>query len=172
MEKITKTTPVSKILKLASECKQCGYCCNHGAGFVLKDEIKELARNFKLKEEEFIKKYLEETRLFDNIVYKFKTKKEKSKHYGVCILYKEGIGCTIHKIKPLHCKVGNCNEHGEYLSAWFTVNYLVKPTDPNSVRQFNIYINSGGKVIEGGELKDIVPDKKTLKKILDYKILR
>jgi Fe-S-cluster containining protein len=169
---INKKTPLSKILKLASECKQCGYCCNHGAGFVLKDEIKALAKHFKLKEDDFIEKYLDETRLFDHIVYKFKTKKEKSKHYGVCILYKEGIGCTIHKIKPLHCKIGNCNKYGQELSAWFTVNYLVKENDPEAIRQFNIYIISGGKTIPGGELKDVVPDKKTLKKILDFKILR
>ena len=167
---ITKKTPLKKILELAKECKQCGHCCMHGSGFVSKNEIKKLAKHFKFKEEAFIKKYLDETVIFNSTVYKFKTRKSNTRPYGTCILYRNG--CTIHKIKPLHCRIGNCNKHGEELSAWFTVNYLVNPTDPESIRQFKLYIDSGGKTLKHGTLKDLVPDKKMLNKILNYKILR
>ena len=43
--------------------------------------------------------------------------------------------------------------------------------DPESIRQFNLYLKNGGKTIPGGELKDLVKAD-VLKKILSYEILR
>ena len=168
-KEITKNTPLKKILELGEYCEKCGNCCMHSSGFVSKNEIKRLAKHFRLKEKDFIDKYLEKKKLFNNNVYKFKTMK---KPFGPCIFYNKEKGCMIHKIKPLHCRIGNCNEHGEELSAWFTVNYLVNPTDPESIRQFKIYIDSKGKTLEGGKLKDLVKDPKLLKKILNYEVLK
>jgi len=168
---ITRTTKLSGILELGKECKRCGHCCSFDSGFIAKNEIKSLAKHFKLKEIDFIKKYLREMKVFNNTVYKFKIKKKGSKPFGRCILYDKEKGCTIHDIKPMHCKIGNCNKHGENLSAWFTVNYLVNKDDPESIRQFSIYIKSGGKMIPGGELKDLIKDKEKLDDILNYKIL-
>jgi len=82
--KITKNTPLKQILTIAKECEQCGHCCKHGSGFISKNEIKRLAKHFKVKEETFIKKYLQETTLFNNTIYKFKT---RTKPFGICILY-------------------------------------------------------------------------------------
>ena len=164
---ITKSTKKEQILKLAKDCKQCGHCCKVSAGFVLKDEINELAKKFKTTKEQFIKKYLDETTIFNNVVYKFRTTK---KPIGQCILYKNG--CTIHTFKPLHCRIGNCNKHGEELSAWFTVNHLLNIYDPESVRQFHMYEKKGGKTLKKGTLKEMFKDKKLLKKILNYEVLR
>ena len=169
--KITKDTPLKEILEIGEECDMCGHCCKHGSGFISREEIKKLAKHFKLTEKKFIAKYCDRVMMFNNEVYKFK-KKEGKTPYGTCVLYDDKKGCKIHSIKPLHCRVGNCKKHGEELTAWFTVNYWVNKTDAESLRQFNIYIKSGGKIIPGGKLTDLVKDKKKLKQILDYGILR
>ena len=167
---IKKSTSLKTILRLGKKCKQCGHCCSHGSGFILKDEIKKIAKKFKIEDKDFIRKYLKKTVVFNTPVYKFRTKKS-DKPYGECIFLEENK-CRIQSVKPLHCRIGNCNEHGEELSAWFTVNYLVNKADPESIRQFNLYIKSGGKIIPGGKLQDLVSDKKILKKILNYQILK
>ena len=41
-----------------------------------------------------------------------------------------------------------------------------------SVRQFAQYLKAGGKTLPGGELNDLVPDKKQLREILSYERLR
>lgn len=166
---ITKDTTLKQALKIGKECDKCGHCCKFSSGFILLDEIKTLAKHFKLDEKKFIKKYCTKNDMFNNTVYKFKL---KGKPFGACIFYDDKKGCKIHDIKPVHCRIGNCKEHGEELSAWFTVNYLVNETDPESLRQFNQYIKSGGKTIKGGLLKDLVKDPKKKKDILSYKILR
>ena len=154
---ITKKTPLKKILELGKECEQCGHCCSHGTGFVLKKEAKK-----------YPKRYLEETEVFNTKVFKFKT---TGKPFGACVFLK-GNKCSIHKKKPLHCRVGTCGECGEEISVWFALNYLVNATDPESIRQWKLYLDSGGKNIPGGELNELVPDKKLLKKILEYDILK
>jgi len=154
---LKKDTKLKEVLDIGSECKQCGHCCSHGTGFVLESEAKK-----------YPKKYLEEKKVFNTKVYKFKTSK---KPFGKCIFLKNKR-CSIHKKKPLHCRIGNCGEHGEELSVWFTLNYLVNPTDPESVRQWKLYLDSGGKNIPGGKLSELVPDKKMLKKIISYEVLK
>jgi Fe-S-cluster containining protein len=167
---IRKETSLKEIISLGKDCKKCGNCCSYDSGFIAKNEIKGLAKHFKLKEKDFENKFLRELKLFNNTVYKFKLN-NKEKPYGPCILYSKEKGCTIQKIKPLHCKIGNCNKYGEQLSAWFTVNFLVNKNNPESIRQFNQYIKSGGKTIPGGDIKDLIKDKKQLKDILSYNIL-
>ena len=52
------------------------------------------------------------------------------------------------------------------------VNHIIDANDAESVRQYAQYIKSGGKVIPGAELENLVPDKNKLKKILSYEILK
>jgi hypothetical protein len=52
------------------------------------------------------------------------------------------------------------------------LNYFVNKNDPESIRQFNAHLKSGGKTLPGGELKDFVPDEKKLKKILSFEMLK
>ena len=91
--------------------------------------------------------------------------------YGECVFHDKKQGCTIHEVKPLHCKVGSCNDHGEAIHLWFTINYFVNKNDPESVRQWATYLKTH-PTIPGGELEDLVPDKEMLSKILSYEILR
>ncbi|MBW2984994.1 YkgJ family cysteine cluster protein [Candidatus Woesearchaeota archaeon] len=168
---ITKKTKLKKVLELGKKCKKCGHCCSHGSGALADDDLKKIAGFLKTTEEELKKTCLEE-------VEKFNTKRlrpvtvKTTKPYGRCAFFNKEKGCVIHPVKPLECKIGNCSKHGEDLSLWFMLNYFVNPDDPESVRQYASYLIRGGKTLKGGKLKEIVPDKKQLRKILEYKILR
>jgi len=73
----------------------------------------------------------------------------------------------------LECRTSiNCKDYGEELAVWFMVNYAVDANDAESVRQYAQYLKSGGKIIPGAELHEIVPDKEKLRKILSYEILK
>ncbi len=91
------------------------------------------------------------------------------KPYGPCVFFDDG--CKIHTVKPLECRIGNCSEYGEELSIWFMLNYQVNVSDPESVRQYAIYLKTR-PTIPGGKLEELVPDKEKLGKILDFRILR
>lgn len=172
--KITTKTTLKTALKLGEECKLSGHCCKFGSGFVLEDEIKDLAKYFKLSEEGFKKKYLDEKESFNTKHFKLKTKKEiinkKMMPFGKCIFLKDNL-CSIHKVKPLHCRIGNCSRHGEKLSIWFFLKYFVNNEDPESIRQWAIYLKTH-PTIPGGNLDELVPDKNQLEKILNYEIFK
>jgi Fe-S-cluster containining protein len=166
---ITKSASLSKVLELGKECRKCGHCCKHGTGFLVSDDAKKIAKFLGISEEELKKKYLEKIIKFNTTLFRPKSVK-KGKPYGVCVFYDND--CKIHQVKPLQCRVGNCNEHGEELAVWFDLNYFVSKDDPQSIREWKVYLDSGGKTIKGGELEDLVPDKKILKKILNYEVLK
>lgn len=113
---------------------------------------------------------MEEKELFNKKLLRPRLK-TKDKPYGECIFFSNN-GCSIQKVKPLQCRVGNCNEYGEQLSIWFMLNYLVDKDDPESIRQYSAYLKSGGKTIPGGKLEDLVPDKNKLKRILEFEDIR
>ena len=168
---IEKSTPLAKALELGKECKKCGHCCKHGTGFLVKGDVPKVAKFLGISEKKLKEKYLEAVTKFNTTLFRPVSIK-KGKPYGVCVFYNDEKGCTIHKVKPLQCKIGTCNEHGEELTIWFDLNYFVNSDNPQSIREWNVYLESGGKTIPGGEMKDLVPDKKILKKILDYEVLR
>lgn len=168
---ITKATPLRVVLEIAKECEKCGHCCKFSSGALVDNDIKSIAEFLGIDEKTLIKDYLEE-------VEKFNTKRLRPKiirgklPYGCCIFYDPKQGCKIHPVKPLECKVRNCGPYGEELSIWFMLNYWVNPNDPESIRQFSIYLKTGGKTIPGGTLEELVPNKKRLKKILSYEVLK
>ena len=170
-ELITKSTPLSKVLRLGKECRKCGHCCRYGTGFLVKEDTPKIAKFLKLTEKELIKNCLEKVTKFNTTLYRPVSAKNK-KPYGVCIFYNTEKGCTIHPVKPLHCRISNCNEYGENISVWFHLNYFVNSHDPQSIREWALYLGAGGKNIPGGTLAELVPDKKILRKILNYEVLK
>lgn len=104
-----------------STCNMCGNCCSYGSGYVLKHEIPSLADHFKISEKEFTKKYLEKTQ-FPKAM-RFKIIRLPGMPYGKCVFLKNKE-CSIQDIKPLHCRIGTCNEYGVELSSWYMDNYL------------------------------------------------
>ena len=170
-----KNTPLKEVLKLAAPCRcnSCNHGCKYGSGSLAGNDAKNIAAFLGVSEEELKKKFLEETERFNTKMLKPKLLREKNSQHGRCIFYSDEKGCTIHQVKPLECKTSmSCKDYGEQLSIWFMVNNAVNTKDPESVRQFAQYIKSGGKIIPGAELENLVPDKNKLKKILSYEILK
>ena len=168
---ITKETPLNEVLNLAPacSCNHCNHGCTMGAGSLIETDVRNIANFLKISEREFKKKYLEKVKLLNKDVLKPKTLR-KGKPYGQCIFFKNKR-CSIHPVKPLECKIAmGCKPYGEELMIWFMLNYVLDKNNPESIRQYVSYLTSGGKTIKGGELKDIIPNKKRLKKILDYEI--
>src|SRR3989344_4186949 len=89
------------------------------------------------------------------------------------ILHCKGFtGCTVHPVKPLQCKTSmGRKEYGEDLSLWFMLNHQVNPNDPESIRQYAIYLKTQ-RTLPGGSLKELVPDKEKLKNMLNFNKLK
>jgi hypothetical protein len=138
----------------------------------VREDYKPLADFLGVTVDEMKEKHLEEIEKFNTKLMRPKLRREKGKPYGPCLFYSEKNGCAVHDAKPLECKVGNCSKHSEDLSLWFTLNYYLNENDPESIRQFAAYLNSGGKTLDDAELKHLVPDEKKLKKILNYEIIK
>ena len=133
-------------------------------------DFEKISKFLKISPEKLKDKYLIEREMFNKRLFRPRLK-DQDKPYGECIFF-DGKGCKIHKVKPLQCRIGSCSENGEELSIWFLLNYIVDVDDPESIRQYASYVKNGGKVIPGGKLSDMVPDKKKLARILNYEIFR
>ena len=168
---ITKNTPKEKVLELAkTDCGTCGFCCKFGGGFVLKEEVQKISDFLGITEKEFTEKYLTKSERFNTTLLRIRSEKT-DKNYGPCIFLDERKGCLIHEVKPLYCKLGTCKGNGQELSLWFTLNYFVNPDNPESIRQYALYLKTH-PTIPGGKLHEIVPDKEKLKKILNFEIFK
>ena len=170
---IQKNTPLKEVLKLAAPCRcnACNHGCKYGSGSLAGDDATKIAAFLGVSEEELKKGFLEEVELFNKKLLRPKLISE-NKPYGRCVFYDDEKGCTIHEVKPLECKTSiSCKPYGEELSVWFMVNQAVDLQDAESIRQYGQYLKSGGKVIPGAELEELVPDKEKLRKILGYEIL-
>ena len=170
--KLNKNTPLQEVLKLSHPCK-CEACttgCRHGSGFLIDEDIPKIAKFLDISEQVLKREFLEEIEKFNTKRYRQK-KIRKNKPYGKCIFFDEEIGCRVHEAKPLECKVSmGCKPYGEQLSLWLILKHFVNKDDAESVRQYASYLKSGGKTLEGAELKDLVPDKERLRKILEFEI--
>ena len=172
---IHKNTPLKDVLKLASpcQCNACNHGCKFGSGSLIGDDTKRIAKFLSISEEELKKGFLEGVELFNKKLLRPKLIKEGGKPYGKCVFFDEEKGCTIHEVKPLECKTSiQCKDYGEQLSVWFMVNHVVDANDAESIRQYSQYLKSGGKIISGASLQELVPDKEKLKKILNYEMLK
>ena len=163
---IHANTSKEDVEALGKECDKCGHCCKYGAGFAQKNELKKIADHLKIDEETLKKEYFDEANVFNKVVYRPKIKKTDGLPFGPCI-FMEKNECKIHEVKPLHCRVGNCGEHGESLSEWYTINHLVDKDNMDSLRQWAIRVELK-PTIKGGEPKDLVGEEKA-KKIFRYK---
>lgn len=168
---ITKYTPEEEVIRLAGSCERCGKCCQYGSGFLAPGDFARIAKYLDVAEKELKERYLERVEKFNQEVYRPRLIK-KGRPYGVCIFYNKEEQCTIHGVKPLHCRVSSpCSVYGEELDQWFNLNYIVNPADPESIRQWSVFIMFSG-AIPGGELHELIKDKGLLNKILSYEILR
>lgn len=153
-------------------CDNCRHGCRMSSGCLSSEDIPRIAKFLEMTEDELKEQYLEPVTKFNTTLYRPKIIRQEGKPYGKCIFFDEERSCTIHAAKPKECKVSNCNHEGEALSLWFTLNHFVNACDPQSVREYAAYLESGGKTLPGGALHELVKDKETLKKMLSGKMLR
>jgi len=168
---ISIKTSKEEVLKKAQDCQKCGHCCKYSSGYMADDDSEKMAKFLGITEEELKNKFLEEGEKFNTKRMRPKLIKKEGKPYGECVFFNDKQGCTIQPVKPIHCKVGGCNEHGEAIHLWFTLNYFVNKTDPESIRQWATYLKNHPTIV-GGQLEELVPDKKRLDKILGYDIMK
>ena len=163
------------MLEIAAPCRcnACNHGCKFGSGFLAEDDAKNIAGFLDIPEENLKKEFLEEIEQFNKKMLRPRLLRKGNQQHGQCVFYDEQKGCTSHEVKPLECKTSmSCKDYGEDLSIWFMLNHIVNQEDPESVRQFSQYIKSGGKLIPGASLQELVHDKEKLKKILSYEILK
>ena len=168
---LTKSTSIHEVLSLENDCQRCGHCCSYGTGALLDTDIKRIAGFLNIAEKDLKEKYLEEIEKFNTKRFRPKAIKEKGRPYGRCVFLQDKDICKIHPVKPIECRIGNCSSYGEKIAIWFTLNYFVDPDDPESIRQWAVYLKTH-PTIPGGNLTDLVPDRERLGKMLDYSELR
>lgn len=171
---ISKDTQLNEALKLASpcNCESCNNGCRYGSGLLALDDLKNISNFLKITEEETKEKYLEEVEQFNKKLFRPKLLRKNKMPFGNCIFFDEQNHCAIHPVKPLQCKTSiNCKDYGEDLSKWFMLNYIVDENDPESIRQYSIYLKTNAP-IKGGEMESLVKDRKKLEKIMNFDILR
>lgn len=167
---MSKKTPKEKVLELGAHCKMSNHCCSFTTGFLAEGDMPRLADFLNISEEELKDKFLEEVKMFNTLALRPKSLRGEKPH-GPCVFLDEKIGCKVHPVKPLHCKLYTCKSYGFDLTQWFYLNHLVNPDDPQSIREYAMFLRFN-KPIPGGHLNELVPDKKKLKRIMSYKIFR
>ena len=132
---VSLNSSLKRVLNNQEPCKKCGRCCEYGSGFLIEEDIKNISKFLKIKEEELKEKYLETVWIYNKEMLRPKF----SKPYGKCIFLKEKE-CSIHKVKPLHCKISCCGEKGKENDAWFRINYIVDKKDKNSMSEWKEFV--------------------------------
>ncbi|AJF60895.1 TPA: hypothetical protein HA239_03360 [Candidatus Woesearchaeota archaeon] len=168
--KIKYDTAKEQVLKLVHPCKcrKCENPCSYGSGAFIGDEAEKLAEFLKITKKEAEEKYLEKIEKFNTTLWRPKVERKEGLPFGKCIFFDSEKGCTIHQVKPTECRLAmGCKDYGEDIIIWFMMNHYFNPDDPESVRQYKIYAESGGKILEGAE-----PEKFTHTVAEDYKDLK
>lgn len=168
---ITKSTSIKEALAIGKECSKCGNCCSYSSGALFDADIPRIAEFLKITKKALKEEYLEEVEKFNTLRLRPKLIRQKDRPHGRCVFLEDNNHCRIHEVKPTECRIGNCGQDGEKLSIWFRLNYYVNPYDPESIRQWAMYLETN-QTISGGNLTDLVPDKERLSKMLNYSELR
>ncbi|NOZ80071.1 MAG: hypothetical protein GXP63_00220 [DPANN group archaeon] len=171
---IRKDTPLERILRLAPacDCPACTHGCSMGSGILIGDDLHRLAVHLKVPEERLKEEFLEEVEQFDRVFFRPKLRRKNGLPYGPCIFLQTDGHCRVHPAKPLQCRISTgCKDYGEKLSLWFLLNHLLDIGNPESVRQYHLYLQSGGKTISGGSLAELIPSRKKRDAILSFKEL-
>jgi len=173
---ITKKTPVNDALRYGKcdkgrDCNGCSTLCQYGSGALAEEDFVPLAKHLGVSVEKLKSDYLEEIEKFGTKRFRPKLQRQRATPYGRCIFYNEQEKCTVHGVKPLECRVATCSDHGPQLIEWFTLNFYVNPSNPDSIRAWAAKLQTH-PTIPGGELHELIPNKELLKKIMSYEVLR
>lgn len=164
------TTADEMLEKGKVDCLDCTHCCKFHGGFVLPHEISRLANHLGIADDKFKEEYLEEHTQLNTTIFRFKSNKEKkiyNKPYGPCV-FLEKNGCRINSVKPLHCRIGTCKEGSEEHTIWYRLKYFLNTSDQASIKDYAMYLKTGGKTLPGAYLHQLIPDKEKLDKLMRY----
>ncbi|MFH1398883.1 MAG: YkgJ family cysteine cluster protein [Candidatus Woesearchaeota archaeon] len=165
---ISSKTPKEKMLELGKHCSRSNHCCQFSSGYLAEGDLQQIAKFMQISEDELKSGYLEEVSLFNKKVLRPKRVKG-GKPYGNCV-FLTANGCSIHEVKPLHCRVYTCRPYGFDLTQWFYLNHVLDKDDPQALREYAQFLKFQ-EPIPGGSLEELVPDKDKLKRILNYERL-
>jgi Fe-S-cluster containining protein len=174
---ITRLTPLSRVLSMISESQRPGNACTFTSGLIHEDELHSIATHLDVSKEQLENNLLEKHDVYNKKMHRPKVVKQKGKEhlpYGSCIFLdkdQEGHVCKLDENKPLHCKLSTGNKLGHKLHIWYLLKYVIDPKDPESLRQWSIYLKSH-PTIPGGELHELEPNSDILRKILSYEIFK
>ena len=167
---ISKDTPVDEILKIENTNPYSH--CKLSSGYVLDEEIKDIANFLGITEEELKREYLEKAERFGREIFRVKQEKKKLSTeegeielpHGKCVFYDERFGCLLGDKRPLFCKLPNHPLLSKDIIEWFDINFIIDPDDPKTLREWEQYVKMKEDVIPGGEIENIIP-KEQLEKI-------
>ena len=129
------------------KCDACNHGCKFGSGFFADGETEKLAKFLNIPEKELKEKYLEEVEQFNTKLFRPKIERQGKPH-GKCVFYDGKKGCKVHDVKPLQCRIAmGCKDYGEDLMVWFMENYQVNEDDEKSMKEYEVYLKSGGKIV-------------------------
>ncbi len=163
---ISKDTPIDEVLKIENPNPYAH--CKFASGYVLDEEIKDIAHFLGITEEELKREYLEKTERFGKEM--FRVKQDKKKIFsdegkielpnGKCVFYDERFGCLLGDKRPLFCKLPNHPLLSKDLIEWFDINFVIDPDDPKTLKEWEGYVKMKSDVIPGGELESIIPKER------------
>jgi Fe-S-cluster containining protein len=145
--------------------------CDFGSGFCHEKDLPKLAAFLRVSVDDLKEKYLEEVDKFNTKRYRPKVMRKEGMPYGQCIFLDKEKGCTVHQVRPLQCRVAHTDENSEALAKWFDFNYFVNRNDPESIRQYALWLQFN-EPLPGAEIESIVQDKELLNKILNYEVMK
>jgi Fe-S-cluster containining protein len=172
--KISRDSEVDDLLKLSPDCgcDSCKGSCRFGSGFAVDEDLPKIAAHLNISVEDLKSGFLDKRMMLNTELFRPKIK-TREMPFGECVFFDDSAGCRIHDVKPLQCRLAmGCRDYGDDIMAWFLVNHFLNPADPQSVREYDSYIKTGGKVIPGADIKDICPDDKLREDILSYARLK
>lgn len=162
------------MLKLGYPCKceRCENPCRFGSGVLADEDYERLAKHLGITIEELKKNHLEEITKFGTTRHRPKLERKNDLPYGKCTFFDEKKGCKVHESKPLECKVAmGCKEYGEELILWFDHKHFFNPKNHDSLREYKTYVESGGKILKGGEIENFLDEKK-LKELEEFEDIK
>lgn len=169
---ISRRTPKKVVLELGkSDCRSrnCSFCCTYGSGFLDGSDVLRIAKFLRLSEEELKKRYLEEVERFHTRRLRPRLK-SRDMPYGPCVFHESGAGCAIYPVRPLQCRVGSCNSNSADLQKWFDLNYFVDADDPQSVRDYALWLEFN-EPLPGGRIEELVPNELKRRQMLNYEVI-
>lgn len=178
---ITRLTSKEKIFELVGDGARPSDMCETLPGFIHESEFENISGKLGVSIEELKKNFLREISAYNKKLHKPKHeaiekrlgfKPTSTFHelpYGKCVFLNRDKPnkheCMLGDAMPMHCKIASESNHSEKLHAWYLLNHAVDADDPNSLREWAIYLKTHA-TIPGGELHELVPDSSKLKSIL------